>query len=161
MAAKRRTKMQIAHDRAEVAVLNAEGATEREIAAIIGVSQSQIHYDIVQIRKSYMARTDAAVETRLAVYDARNEELFRTYQDGYEKSIDDDTETGDPKFLQGAERRIDRYAKFHGLDAPDKSIVETVNPEHPTDIADAIKQRYAKSDKPDAEQPASDGEPDA
>lgn len=152
MTKKKRTKMQIAHDRARAAELNADGMTEREIADIIGVCQQQIHYDLVKVRDEYKARADDAVAKKAALFDARNEEMFQVLLGEYEKSRETDDTSGDPRFLESAARRLDRYAKFHGLDAPERSEVSTSNPELPSDIADAIKQRYAKSDKPDIEQ---------
>ena len=181
MAAPKRTKMQIAKDRARAAELNSDGMTEQEIANIIGVSQVQIHYDLVKVRDEYKARADDAVAKKAALFDARNEQL---YQEAYEKWIEsqedivtttykiiasDDGEerveetvkttefVGNVQFFNAAAQRLDRYAKFHGLDAPDKAEVTTIaNPEHPKDIEDLITQRYNRKVTQDAEQQAKD-----
>ncbi len=163
----KRTKMQIAQDRARAAELNADGATEQEIANIIGVTQQQIHYDLVKVRDAYKERANDAVAKRAAVFDARNELL---YQESYEKWLEsqiDRTETtiktitlddgerteeiiktiqyiGDVQFLRECRQFMAEYAKFHGLYAPAKSEVTTIaDPEHPSDIAEQIKAHYA------------------
>lgn len=152
MAANTRTKLQIACDRAEIAEMNAEGMTEQAIADVMGMTQQMVHYDLVKVRDEYSARADDAVAKKAALFDARNEELYQVSLGEYEKSRETDDTAGDPRFLQAAAQRLDRYAKFHGLDAPDKAEVTTIaTPKLPEDVDMRIRVRYANRTPPDTD----------
>jgi hypothetical protein len=130
-----------------VAALYLQRKMQSEIARIVGVSQQQVSFDLKAIRLVWQAST-------LRDFDAaRSEELARVdvaeaaYWDGWQRSqqvhevttteahddgaiarrkatLRKEAQSGDPRFLDGVLRCIERRCALLGLDAPKRVSVD-------------------------------------
>ena len=143
MAAPKRTRVQREKDLEQVASLYLRGVKQSEIATQLKLSQQQISYDLADLQKRWkeaaLFNLDEARRRELLKLD----ELERAYWRAYERScereertltqrsggagqfalVERKTSSGDPRYLQGVERCIDRRCKLLGLDAPERRDV--------------------------------------
>ena len=144
MASRTRTKAQIESDRLDVARYYLEGKWQREIAELTGLSQVMVSYDLAAIQKQWRDVPQAELNELKAKELAKIDNLERTYWEAWENSKKSIKSTstakdgekiklgtrsqernGNPQFLQGVERCVDRRIKLLGLDAPAKSEVNS------------------------------------
>jgi hypothetical protein len=141
---KGRSPDQIRSDRAEVARLYLKRWTQAEIAAKLGLSRQQIGYDLEGVRQEWLQSSLMDFNARKAEELARIDQLEREYLDAWEASkkeketttseqstggdgekvkaaIRKIEQTGDPRYLAGVERCIERRCKIVGMDAPVES----------------------------------------
>jgi len=145
----KRTKIQIAEDRREIAAQYLRGKTQAEIAAYISTDPArgytltvqQISYDLRKIQAQWRESSLRDFDELRAQELAKVDELERTYwqawldscaaletitQEGTGDGVAKVKKTskpqnGDPRFLSGVERCIERRCRLLGLDAPAKS----------------------------------------
>lgn len=143
MAERSRTEEERERDLERIAELYVRGYTQQAIANEIGVSRSQIAYDLKTIRTRWQASTlrnfDAAKEEELSKLDAVEQEAWDAYrrsQKEKQKTVTEkvegdssgrtkaqvtkETANGDPRFLAIIQTCIDRRCKILGIDAPTK-----------------------------------------
>lgn len=143
MAAPVRTKMQREADLERIATMRLEGLSVRMIAAELRLAPATIFRDIGTVLDRWKAQSITAIEEYVAVELAKVEHLERTYWQAWNRSCGDrkrnkvgrkdapdgKTDTvekvregrdGNPAFLAGVERCIERRCKLLGLDAPTK-----------------------------------------
>lgn len=139
MAAPKRTDFEREYDYRRITDLYLQGKFQSEIAAMLGVSQQQVSYDLAAIQRRW--RTDTAINLDEAKQKelARVDKLERTYWDAWERSLEEKVKTrtekqtgkdggkasvekesllGNPAYLAGVMSCIDRRCKMLGLDAP-------------------------------------------
>jgi hypothetical protein len=144
MPAHKRTPIQVERDRVEIARLYLQGTPQAVIAEQLGVSQSQISYDLSVIQARWQEATKVTLDAAKARELAKIDELEREYWAAWEssKKAKERTETekrnaedgsqmrakvekkeqdADPRFLDGVGWCINRRCQLLGLDAP-KSI---------------------------------------
>lgn len=143
MAAPKRTRFEREKDLERIAALYLRGRTQSEIAEEFGLTQQTIARDLATVqarwREAALFDVDEAKRRELLKLD----ELERRYWQAFEDScrmerrtqaqrvagvgtlslVEEKTSSGDPRFLQGIERCIDRRCKLLGLDAPAKTDV--------------------------------------
>lgn len=145
----RRSKLQIEKDRAETAKLYLQGWLQAEIAAKQGVTQQAISDDLKAIRANWLQSSLRDFDEARAQELAKIDNLELTYWQAWERScenaetlvkkakgVDDQGkpipseiqqtskgQAGDPRFLAGVERCIERRCKILGLDAPTKQEI--------------------------------------
>ena len=125
-----RTKDQREQDLKRIADLRFEGKTQTEIAAIIGVSQTIISRDLRELRKRWQMESTAKIDELICEDIAHWKRLQFQYWDGYQRSLrerrdsegtlTDGMDEGDPRFLQGMERCLDKRAELLGIKPPSK-----------------------------------------
>lgn len=143
MAAPARTKTQREADLERIAIMRLEGVPVRTIAAELRLSPATICRDIGTVIDRWKAQSVAAIDEYIAVELAKVEHLEATYWAAWNRSCrdrqrnkagrkdapDGTTDTvekinerrdGNPAFLAGVERCIERRCKLLGLDAPTK-----------------------------------------
>ncbi len=135
----RRSREQLQRDRAETARLYLQGWLQIDIAKKQGVEQSTISDDLAAIRKQWLASAirdfDEARAQELAKIDILEIEYWQAWQRSLkskktetaktssgkirqdEASVKEEFRDGDPRFLAGVERCIERRCKLLGLDA--------------------------------------------
>ena len=126
--------------RHKVSELYRQGIAQFKIAEQVGMSKGQITKDLQAIRKEWLLSSIRDFDTARAEELAKIDLLEAEYWQAWSKSKEDfekkkkkyvdakqkelSTEEivlfGDPRFLLGIERCIDRRCKILGLDAPDK-----------------------------------------
>ena len=131
--------------RNEVVDLYCKGRPVYMIAEQMGVTRATIWNDVQAVKKALMEQASDKID------EMRYDELMKvnkleiTYWDSWEKSIEDhirksvkeksgeieksvieSASYGDPRFLQGIERCIERRCKLLGLDAPEKVQQDTL-----------------------------------
>lgn len=129
--------------RHEVAILYLRGETQWDIATKIGVDQGQISRDLVAIRESWKQEDKDARYKELARIDVLEIEYLKAWErscrpkerksaktttagtaDHKEATIVTEMRDGNPKFLDGIMRCIERRCAILGIDAP-KKVAET------------------------------------
>jgi hypothetical protein len=146
---KGRSPDQIRSDRAEVARLYLQRWTQAEIGAKLGLSRQQIGHELRTIRGEWQESALMDFDARRAEELARIDQLEWHYWTAWEASkqekettsseqvtkpngeqvkaaIRKTGQTGDPRYLLGVERCIDRRCKLLGLDAAPKTPAEEV-----------------------------------
>ena len=141
MAVSRTHKLEIEQRRVQVAALYLRGQTQSAIGSTLGVTQKTVSNDLsallAQWRAEALGDTD---ELRLRELEKINE-LERTYWTAWEESrgtakrltaakseggdrtqVTTEERAGDPRFLSGVERCIERRCKLLGLDAPERVV---------------------------------------
>jgi hypothetical protein len=141
---KGRSPDQIRNDRAEVARLYLMRLTQAEIGAKLGLSRQQVGYDLEAIRQEWLQSSVMDFNARKAEELARIDRLEAEYWDAWEASkkeketttseqttggdgekvkaaIRKTEQTGDPRYLAGVERCIERRCRIVGMDAPVES----------------------------------------
>ncbi len=133
----------------KVAELYLSEKTQSEIARMLGISEAQVSKDLKSKKRAWRELRAADFDERIAVELAKISLTEKTYWDAWERSktnykkkatkvkgkagndLPDYREhheievikDGDPRFLQGIERCIERRCKLLGLDAPIKSVI--------------------------------------
>ena len=128
----------------EVSRLYLAGKYQHEIATELEVTRQQIGYDLKVLRRlwhtSAIRDFDEARGRELAKIDRVEREFWDAWErscdaarientkarrnaggESVEKSTRTEEQVGDPRFLQGVERCIERRCKLLGLDAPTRS----------------------------------------
>lgn len=118
MARPKRTNFEHERDLAKTCELYLKGKTQQEIADELGVSRSQIEYDLNQIRHRWSTQTVYNLDQYKAKELAKLDALEREHWQAWEASEDD------PRFLDGVLKCIERRAKLLGLDGPAKVSVD-------------------------------------
>lgn len=138
--ANKRTTFQLEKDRNETTTLYLEGKTQEFIAEIMGVSRTQITYDLKVIQKRWREQTTVDLDESKAIELARIDNLERVSWMAWERSKEDkettftkrgekgdreasirrEGQSGNPAFLDRISWCIDRRCKLLGLDAPVK-----------------------------------------
>jgi hypothetical protein len=138
----------VVHERQQtVAALYLQRKMQSEIARIVGVSQQQVSFDLKAVRLAWQTSTVRDFDA------ARSEELARVdvaeaaYWDGWQRSqqvhevtvteahddgatarrkatLRKEAQSGDPRFLDGVLRCIERRCALLGLDAPKRVSVD-------------------------------------
>lgn len=114
-----RSPSQIAKHRKLIAEYYLHGMYQYEIAEEIGLDQATISRDLKAIQKEWLKSTLRDFDELKAQELAKIDDLEITYRDGWNTSKDENT-VGDPRFLNGIDRCIERRCKLLGLDAPIK-----------------------------------------
>lgn len=158
MPANKRRPDQIRRDRAIVARLYLQGYTMAEVTRRLNagteedrdysLSLQQIAYDIGKIREAWLESALVDIDQRKAEELKKLDALEHEYWVAWRRSLQDETtittessededgrvkrtvkaSSGDPRFLQGIERCINRRIELFGLDAPKRTeavITET------------------------------------
>lgn len=146
-------KKDIEKRRHRISQLYLTGKRQWEIASTVGVSRSQVSLDLKHLRSEWAKQAIQAIDVRIAEELAKIDNLETRFWDAWEKSIKNhqkvtnkikgkaiamdpdyrevtDTEVinyGDPRYLQGVERCIERRCKLLGLDAPIKNTTKIVD----------------------------------
>jgi hypothetical protein len=135
MASNKRTPFERENDLLKISELYLKGKTQFEIGASLGVSQSQISYDLRVLRSRWVAASVQNIDRIKAEQLAKLDKLEVSYWEAWNKSISPvqvvDKEgnvltvdqSGDPRFLQGIERIIEQRRKVFGMDAPTKQDI--------------------------------------
>lgn len=158
MPAHKRTPFQIENDRQKVTSLYIRGKTQADIAQEIGVSREQIAYDLKVIQQRWRQDTARDLDADKARELAKIDELERTYWQAWESSLAEKTTTsakrigagadgvvtettlkrelrdGNPAFLEGVLKCIERRSRLLGLDAPVKTELKGSVEFHRSDI---------------------------
>jgi len=138
--ARRQKTVEIAKRRREIADKYLRGVTQWDIAIELGVNQSTISRDLQALQKEWLASSLANLTQAKALELAKVDRLEREYWDAWERSkrtsensiterIDGDiakikvllakeSQVGDPRFLAGVEKCINKRCEILGLDAP-------------------------------------------
>ena len=125
-----------------VAAMYVQGKTQAEIAAVIGVTRQMITQDMAlvrtrwreaqvrdfdELRSEQLAKVDTVESEYWAEWERSKAQATRKTserRDGVDRaSVTVEDQTGDPRYLQGVERCIERRCKLLGLDAPTRSEV--------------------------------------
>jgi hypothetical protein len=152
----KRTKIQIQKDREEIASLYIQGMTQVKIAEKLGVTHQQISYDLQVIQREWQNKTTLALDAYKARELAKIDHTERCYWEAWERSIEEfrsrtikakgikadqkvqpkpeqaeqtiytENRSGDPRFLYGVLKCIERRCKLLGLDAPARVETEGV-----------------------------------
>ena len=144
---KRRDAAQLARDRRRIAEMYLHGVLQADIADELHIDQSTVSRDLKALQDEWRASSLVDINEAKARELARIDELERTYWEGWERSKRDaetkrsratdvpgkgrqyevDTtvegQTGDPRFLDGVQRCIERRCRLLGIDAPSKVSV--------------------------------------
>jgi predicted transcriptional regulator len=142
MPAAKRTPVERNRDLKLTAEMYIRGKTQYEIASELGISQSQVNYDLKAIQAQWRESTTMNLDEAKAKELARLDELEREFWAAWEASKGERTQArqeknnsgatvkasmmkeqrdGNPAFLNGVLSCIDRRCKLLGLDAPTKS----------------------------------------
>ena len=156
---RRRSTSELIRDRRRIADMYLQGQTQTHIAETLGLAQSTISGDISALHREWRKSALIDIDERKAQELAKVDRLEREYwaaweqscavgvQVSREKRVGQDAVTqsktvdkpgGDPRFLAGVERCIERRCKLLGLDAPTKiDHGGTIETKDVTDLPDA------------------------
>ena len=156
MGIRKRSTIEIKRDRAKIAELYIQGKYQSEIARILEVTQQQISYDLQAIQAEWLKNTTLALDEYKARELAKIDHTERCYWEAWERSIEEfrsrtikakgikadqkvqakpeqaeqtiytENRCGDPRFLDGVLKCIERRCKLLGLDAPAKVETEGI-----------------------------------
>ena len=141
MAAPKRTKFEIEDNRRDITRLYLRGKTQAEIAKELEISRAMVAYDLGAIQNRWKRETVRDLDADKVQELEKLAELERTYWAAWDASLErmeatatertedhDGASTkatvkrepryGNPAYLQGVMRCIERRAKLLGLDAP-------------------------------------------
>ena len=133
----------IRRDRAQIAALYCQGVLQIEIASRLGLSQQQVSYDLLAVRRQWLESSlrdfNSAKAEQLAKLDriegAAWEAFERSRQtkeitvqardltpngDTDRVSVKKENQVGDPRFLEICHKCVERRCRILGLDAPEK-----------------------------------------
>jgi hypothetical protein len=140
----KRTPTQREHDLERIATLYLKGKRQVDIAAELGIAQSQVSYDLKEIharwRKSALVDINEVKQRELA----RIDELERTYWDAWNRSMGETVKTttsksdkdggkasitkeqqvGNPAYLSGVQWCIEQRCKIFGIYEATKITVD-------------------------------------
>lgn len=166
MAAKKRSPAQIEMDRVKISKMYLSGQSQATIAIEMGMTPPMVNYDLKAIRKAWLESSLVDFDTAMAETLAKIDLLEATYWDAWHRSkakaekattqisttaegIESTVQTlhemgqvGNPSFLAGVERCIDKRIKIFGLEAPLKvDWREALPPEFdPDEVEDQFTQ---------------------
>jgi len=140
MGVSRFDKVKLIERRQTVGRLYAQGQTLREIGKAVGRHEATICRDLEKIRCQWLESSirdfDQAKADELAKIDnlerehweawarSRKDKQSRTVEDsdkgGSKRSVREEGQTGDPRFLDGVLKCIERRCKLLGIDAPER-----------------------------------------
>jgi transcriptional regulator with XRE-family HTH domain len=145
---RKRSNFQVRQDRVKIAELYLRGCSQAEIAGRFGFTQQQISYDLKAIQAEWQRNTTLALDAHKARELAKIDHAERCYWQAWERSIEEfrsrtikakgtkddqkvqtkpqqaeqtiytENRSGDPRFLDGVLKCIERRCKLLGLDAP-------------------------------------------
>jgi len=120
MGRARRTSEQIRRDRDEVMRLSVEGKTLDEIAAEVGLSVAQADRELKQINEAWKRDARQSFVTAKARALAKTAVLEREYWKAFRESqkAGDSDGVGEPRFLAGVMKCIERECRMMGTDPP-------------------------------------------
>jgi len=172
---KHRSPSELARDRKRIAELYLQGKYQHEIAEELKMSQATVSSDLRKMQAEWLQSALVNIDEVKAKELAKIDQLERTYWEAWQKSCEDAETTtatmqgdktssqlrkeksmGDPRFLAGVERCIEKRCRIMGIDAPIKVDAttkgESLNPEimRPSDIAKQVAMLLAN------EQPGKD-----
>jgi hypothetical protein len=136
-------KTEIANRRREVAEKYLRGATIVQIAEEYGLDKAQISRDLKYIREQWLEASINHIDQKKATELAKLDHLEMTYWDGWERSIKSTkietseetpvghrktrqtkTTSGNPSFLDGVLKCIEKRCQILGIDAAKKITVD-------------------------------------
>jgi len=153
---RKRSNFQVKQDRVKIAEQYLRGHSQSEIADKLGLTQQQISYDLQAIQAEWLKNTTMALDEYKARELAKIDHAERCYWEAWERSIEEfrsrtikakgikadqkiqakpeqaeqtiytENRCGDPRFLDGVLKCIERRCKLLGLDAPAKVETEGV-----------------------------------
>ena len=156
MAAPKRSKIKIAKDREQIAQWYLQGLTQAKIGERLGLDQSMVSRDLQAIQAEWLKNTTLAIDEYKARELAKIDHTERCYWEAWERSIEEfrartikakgikadqkvqakpeqaeqtiytENRCGDPRFLDGVLKCIERRCRLLGLDAPAKVETEGV-----------------------------------
>lgn len=140
---KEHEKTEIANRRREVAEKYLRGATILQIADEYGVDRSQISRDLKYIREQWLEASINHIDQKKAIELAKLDHLEMTYWDGWERSIKNAEtiiqektqsgtkavkksvgQSGNPSFLDGVLKCIDKRCQILGIEATKKITLD-------------------------------------
>lgn len=145
MAGPKRTRHERESDLERISELYLMGKRQVDIAATLGVAQSQVSYDLKEIHERWRERSALNLDERKRIELARLDVLERVYWEAWEKSCNErvrkgvarnsagdtrsnvttETTIGNPSFLAGVERCIELRCKLLGLFALPKGLLSS------------------------------------
>lgn len=163
MAANTRSATQREADLAEVARRYLAGETQQMIAIALGISRSQVSYDLATLRRRWRESSMRDFEVARAAELAKVDNLERQYWESWhrseqeqqrtrtrrvragakgkrdEVSLEREARDGDPRFLAGVQWCIERRCKLLGLDAPARTAADVTAREQENTRASAVR----------------------
>lgn len=118
-----RPEMRLLQRRAEVAKRYLSGEQQWDIARALNVDQSQISRDLKAINALWLDSLCEAHDGKRALELAKIDANEIRYLEGWERSHREETHAGDPRFLDGVMKCIERRCALLGLDAVKKFSV--------------------------------------
>lgn len=142
-----RNQVEIASRRQRVAEMYLRGAYQNEIAETLGVGQATISRDLAELRKEWLDRSINHIQQKKAIELAKLDQLELTYWAAWEHSkaalrictvetggkygrkVDRKVEqrVGNPAFLEGVLKCIQKRCEIIGIDAPRKMDLTSDN----------------------------------
>lgn len=132
-----RRRVEITNRRQQVAEMYLRGAYQTQIAEQLGIDQSTVSRDLAELRKEWLERSINHIDQKKAIELAKLDQLELTYWDAWERSKAVATTTissigttgsssttkqeervGNPSFLDGVLKCINKRCEILGLDAP-------------------------------------------
>jgi hypothetical protein len=126
--------------RQQVGAMYLAGKYQADIARLVGVTQQQISHDLAALRKLWLASSVRDFNTAKAEELAKVDRVEHEYWVGWERSLQDhvqnlaeiktgdkpgrkrsrrrEGQAGDPRFLDGVLKCVERRCTILGLDAP-------------------------------------------
>ncbi len=173
MATRKRTPFQIEDNRHEITSLYLRGLTQAAIGEQLGMSREMVTYDLKVIRERWREDTTRDLDADKMKELAKIDELERTYWTGWELSLEQkeinatervdgvgykadgtriramirkEGRDGNPAFLDGVMKCVERRCKLLGLDQQPGS-----SPEAPFYAAHSMRREHDFGDTPDDE----------
>lgn len=153
MHMRHRTNTQIAERRQQIATRYLRGETQAGIAADLGIDQATVSRDLVAVRAAWLASSVRDFDTAVAQELAKIDEIESEYWQAWERSkmpkeatltekvegkdsrsrarVQREHRDGNPAYLDGVLKCIERRCKLLGLDAPERFVIrwEDLTPE--------------------------------
>lgn len=134
-------KTEIASRRQQVAEMYLRGQSQAEIGETLGCDQATVSRDLTELRKEWLDRSINHVDQKKAIELAKLDRLEVTYWEAWERSLKDaettisesggkfgsktilrrEGQSGNPAFLEGVLKCINKRCELLGLDAPKKT----------------------------------------
>ncbi len=130
-------KTEIASRRQQVAEMYLRGMYQADIADKLGVNQATISRDLAELRKEWLERSINHIDQKKAIELAKLDRLEVTFWDAWERSLQDAEtvivrdgpigsthekksvgQSGNPAFLEGVLKCIDKRCEIIGINAP-------------------------------------------
>lgn len=173
MAATKRTPIQIQEDRTKIARWYLQGRTQAQIAVDLGVSSSQVFYDLKAIQKEWREQRFSDIDQIKADQLAKIDEVERVAWEAFKRSQEDrvisiaemktdaanpkdaksktsmkkEGQAGDPRFLERISWAIEQRLKLFGLYAPAKIAISDLDALIEKELS-TLSGESAETDKP-------------